>query len=345
MPAAVAAAAASSPPPLLITPADADLDGASSGTLYDDEAPRRPWGKYLAFGLIVLIGVALLSWAGWLLLRTKSYEVPDLAGVDEAVARNEIDGNGWTIEVERERSDEVPEIDHVIRTVPGPGVMLDEGETILLVVSDGFEFRTLPDLVGEPVDDAIATLTDLRLVPLEQEGEFSEDIAEGSVVRWEVQDDPDLAAGAQVLPDTVVELVPSLGPEPRPAPDLSGLTVAEATAALEELQLVVEQGEDVFSDDVEIGLVVNQAPSPTTPVERGGTVTIRLSKGPDLIALPDLSGLGFADAEAALTNAGFTLSSVLGTSQGTFVSASVAGEPAAAGDRFERGTGVDLVFL
>jgi serine/threonine-protein kinase len=86
-------------------------------------------------------------------------------------------------------------------------------------------------------------------------------------------------------------------------------------------------------------------PSPTTAVERGGTVTFRLSKGPDLVTMPDLTGLGFAEADAALTEAGFTLSTVLGSSQGTFVSVSVDGEAASAGDRFERGTGVDLVFL
>jgi serine/threonine-protein kinase len=331
---------------LFIQPDAAAVEPAgSSGTLYDEDAPRRPWGKYLAFALVVLIGIALLSWAGWLLLRTKSYEVPDLTGIDEAVARNEISDNGWTIEIERERSDDVPEIDHVIRTVPVPGEMLDEGATFVMVVSDGFEFRTLPDVVGEPLDEARATLADLLLVPLDQEGEFSEDVAEGSVVRWQVQDDASLAAGAQVLPDTVVELVPSLGPEPRPAPDLANLTAAEATAALEELQLVGEQGEDVFSDDIEVGRVVSQVPSPTTAVERGGTVTFRLSKGPDLVTMPDLTGLGFAEADAALTEAGFTLSTVLGSSQGTFVSVSVDGEAVAAGDRFERGTGVDLVFL
>jgi eukaryotic-like serine/threonine-protein kinase len=346
MPMAMTAAdSGSGPVPLLIKPVDhADLD-STSGTPYDEDAPRRPWGKYLAFGLVVLIGVALLSWAGWLLLRTKSYEVPDLVGIDEAVARNEISGNGWTIEIERVRSDEVPEVDHVVRTLPGPGEMLDEGATIVLVLSDGFEFRTLPELVGEPLDEARTTLTDLRLVPLDAEAEFSEDIAEGSVVRWEVQDDAALSAGAQVLPDTVIVLVASLGPEPRPAPDLTDLTAAEADAALEELQLVAELGDDVFSDDVETGRVVTQVPSAGTPVERGGTVTFRLSKGPDIIAMPDLTGLGFAEADAALTDAGFTLASVLGSVQGTFVSVTVDGEPAAPGDTFVRGTGVDLIFL
>ena len=320
------------------------VDPTPSGILYDDQA-KRPWGKYVLLGLIALIGVALLSYAGWLLLRTKSFEVPDLTGVDEPVALNEISGNGWVVETERERSDDVPEIDHVVRTVPAAGEKLDEGETFLIVVSDGFELRTLPELTGMTLVDAQQTLTDLRLVPIEAPAEFSEDVAVGTVVRWEAQRGAALVAGAQVLPDTAIVITASLGPEPRPAPSLANLTAAEATAALDTLQLLGAQGEDVFSNDVEVGRVVAQDPSPDTAVQRGGTVTFQLSKGPDLVAFPDLTGLAYPAAQAALAEAGLTVDGLLGTTEGTFVSASVDGEPVAAGATFPRDTGVDLIFL
>ena len=320
------------------------VDPTPSGILYDDQA-KRPWGKYVLLGLIALIGVALLSYAGWLLLRTKSFEVPDLTGVDEAVALNEISGNGWVIETERERSDDVPEIDHVVRTVPTAGEKLDEGETFLIVVSDGFELRTLPELTGMTLVDAQQTLTDLRLVPIEAPAEFSEDVAVGAVIRWEAQRGAALVAGAQVLPDTAIVITASLGPEPRPAPNLANLTAAEATAALDTLQLLGAQGEDVFSNDVEVGRVVAQDPPPDTAVQRGGTVTFQLSKGPDLVAFPDLTGLAYPAAEAALADAGLTVDGLLGTTEGTFVSATVDGEPAVAGATFPRDTGVDLIFL
>ncbi len=342
--AAVAASAAAAPTtqnPMAAPP----VDPTPSGILYDEEQPRRPWGKYLLLGLIALVGVALLSYAGWLLLRTKSYEVPDLTGVDEAVARNEVSGNGWVIETERERSDEVPEIDHVVRTVPVAGEMLDEGETFVIVVSDGYELRTLPELAGMALTEAVDTLDELRLVSIEAPAEFSEEVPAGSIIRWQVQGDAALTAGAQVLPDTTIVLTASLGPEPRPAPDLTNLTAAEATAALDALQLVTAQGEDVFSNDIEAGRVVTQTPPPTTPVERGGTVTIQLSKGPDLVAFPDLTGLSYPDAQTALADAGYTVGSLLGTTEGTFVSASVGGEEIQPGATFVRGTAVDLIFL
>ena len=343
-PESAAAAVSEGPAPTAEMPV-APIDPTPSGILYDEEQPKRPWGKYLVFGLIALIGIGLLSYAGWMLLRTKSYEVPDLTGVEEAVALNEIAGNGWVVETERERSDEVPEIDHVVRTVPVAGEMLDEGETFVIVVSDGFELRTLPELTGMPVTDAVATLTELRLVPSEAPGEFSEDVPAGSVIRWQVQGNAALTVGAQVLPDTVIVITPSLGPEPRPAPELVNLTAAEATAALDALQLVTAQGEDVFSNDIEVGRVVVQAPAPGTPVERGGTVTIQLSKGPDLVIFPDLTGLTYPAAQTALADAGYAVNSLLGTTEGIFVSASVAGEEIQAGATFPRDTGVDLIFL
>ncbi len=332
-------------PATMVAAATAPVDPTPSGILYDEEEPKRPWGKYLLFGTIALVGLALLSYAGWLLLRTESFEVPDLTGVDEAVARNEVAGNGWVIETERERSDAVPEIDHVVRTVPVAGEMLDEGDTFVIVVSDGFELRTLPELAGMTLVDAQQTLTELRLVPIEAPAEFSEEVPAGTVIRWQVQDDAALAAGAQVLPETAIVITASLGPEPRPAPNLSNLTAGEATAALDALQLVTAQGEDVFSNDVEVGRVVSQSPPPETPVERGGTVTFQLSKGPDLVALPDLTGLTYPASEAALVEAGFTVNSLLGTTEGIFVSISVSGEEAPPGATFPRGTGVDMIFL
>ncbi len=318
---------------------------APSGTIYDDEKQSRPWGKYIAIGLLVVAGIAALSVAGFLLLRTKSYEVPDLVGVEQAVALNEVSGNDWVIETNRERSDEVPEVDHVVRTIPAAGEMLDEGATLVVYVSDGPELRTIPELAGMTLADAQAALTDLRLVLVELTPEFSEDVAPGSIISWQVQENPSLVAGAQVLPDTVIEVTVSLGPAPRPAPDLTNLTLDEATAALGGVQLVLARGEDEFSSTIEVGRVVSQDPPPTTPVERGGTVTVRISKGPDLVAFPDLTGQTYPQAQETLAAAGYTVNSLLGTTEGTFVSASIDGAEVQAGATFPRGTGVDLIFL
>ena len=78
------------------------------------------------------------------------YAVPDLVGVEEPVARNQITGNGWEVSVQHERSDVEPRPGHVIRTAPAAGEELTEGEPFLLIVSDGPLFRELPELTGRP---------------------------------------------------------------------------------------------------------------------------------------------------------------------------------------------------
>ena len=165
------------------------------------------------------------------------------------------------------------------------------------------------------------------------------------MISWTVQDDATLVAGDEVLPDTVIVLVLSQGPAPRPRPNLANLTLEEATAATAAVQLLVVEGEQLFSNDVEAGRVVTQTPAVDTPVERGGTVTVQLSKGPDVVPFPDLTGQTYAEAQTTLAGAGYAINSLLGTTEGTFVSASIDGEPIEPGTTFLRGTAVDLVFL
>ena len=80
-------------------------------------------------------------------------------------------------------------------------------------------------------------------------------------------------------------------------------------------------------------------------IERGATVTIVPSKGVDLVVMPDLTGMLLPQAQATLNAAGLNVGSLLGVTTGTFVSGSVAGEDAAPGNQYRRGTAVDLVLL
>ena len=98
-------------------------------------------------------------------------------------------------------------------------MILDEGEVFVMYVSDGPELRTLPELDGLPLEEALSMLTDLRLNAVEGPPEFSETVPAGHIIKWSVRDDASLTAGAQVLPETTIVLTVSEGPEPRAAPD------------------------------------------------------------------------------------------------------------------------------
>jgi eukaryotic-like serine/threonine-protein kinase len=274
--------------------------------------------------------------------------VPALSGVDESAALNQILDNDWEISTERERSDTFPEVDMVIRTVPAAGVELEEGEPFVMVLSDGPEFRQLPELDGLPIEAATAALNGLSLVGVEAaERVFSEDLPIGAVISWSVlgNGNGELRAGADVLPGVTIEMVLSGGPAPRTVPSLLGLTFEDASAALTAQQLGVVRGEDVFSDDVPAGQIIGQVPTAGEMLERDAAVSLQVSKGPDVVPFPTLDGLSYADAQVALAGSGLSIASLLGTSEGVFVQASVDGQIIEPGTALRRGQAVDVIFL
>jgi len=317
----------------------------SGSILYDDERRPRRAGKVLLLVLVVLVGIAAIGYAAYLLVRTKSYEVPDLVGVSESVARNQVAGNGWDIVTEHERSDVQRGIGDVIRTDPVAGAVLDEGATITFVISDGPKLRSLPGLRGIPLADAQARLEGLELDWIVRAAQFDEEIPADSVISWRVQNDASLRAGGKVLPGTVVVLTPSMGPEPRTVPSLVNMTFDQASTELAARRLRIERTDDVFSDQYEPGRIVSQTPAAESLVERESTVTVTVSKGPDVVAFPDVVGKRYTEAQALLADSGFTIGAVLGTTEGTVQSVSIDGEPVAPGDILRRGTAVDMISL
>jgi beta-lactam-binding protein with PASTA domain len=159
---------------------------------------------------------------------------------------------------------------------------------------------TVPDITGMMLEDAEIVLTDAGLEVGRVTEEATEDVEAGSVIS---QTPP---AGDTVAEGSRVDLVVARAIEGVEVPDVVGLSLDDATATLEDAGLTV-RSEDVFSDDVETGLVTAQSPQPGTRVESGAEVALSVSKGPEPAAnvtVPDLSGMTRADAEAALDTAG-----------------------------------------
>jgi beta-lactam-binding protein with PASTA domain/serine/threonine protein kinase len=331
------------------TDTDTDTDTyIDEPVITDERRPRRRFPSRVVVPIVVSIVVVLalgaLGVVAWRLFSTPSYEVPDLVGLDEAAALEQIEGNDWVVTVTSERNDDEPDAGQVIRTVPAAGAELAEDEPFLLVVSEGPTLRVLPDVTGLPLAEAQTRLVELGLVTAVSE-QHDEVVPAGTVVSWTVTDAPGVAAGAEVLPGTEVAVVTSLGPAPRTVPDLTGLTLADAQAAVAPLVLGLTEGEQLFSDTVPAGHVISQTPAPGEQVPRETTITVQLSRGPDVVTIPDLTGLACTDAGAALQAAGFAWTLAFGASDGIFQSATVGGQPAGAGGVYPRGTQVDVTCL
>lgn len=79
-------------------------------------------------------------------------------------------------------------------------------------------------------------------------------------------------------------------------PDLVGLSEQAAVAHLQRLGLRVAYTDPAHSDEIPAGHVLAQDPAGDERVRRGGTVTLTLSLGPEVLVVPDIVG---ATAEVA----------------------------------------------
>ncbi|MDI6907885.1 MAG: PASTA domain-containing protein [Thermoanaerobacterales bacterium] len=87
-------------------------------------------------------------------------------------------------------------------------------------------------------------------------------------------------------------------------PNVIGRTAGEARQALESRHLRVDISE-AFDPAVPKGRVISQDVSPHTKVKQGRTIFLTVSKGPELVRLPDVTGRPLGDAQLLLGNAGF----------------------------------------
>lgn len=92
--------------------------------------------------------------------------------------------------------------------------------------------------------------------------------------------------------------------------DLRGMTLEEAEEELKDkgLDIKLKEGETISSDEYDEGDIAEQSIDEGDEVAAGETVTVRISSGPGDIDIPDVSGYKRSEAEQALKDAGFKVS-------------------------------------
>jgi beta-lactam-binding protein with PASTA domain len=160
----------------------------------------------------------------------------------------------------------------------------------------------VPDVVGEPASQATGRLRDAHLRARTRFVTSSQ--AAGTVV------DQAPSAGARLASGGVVTLDVA---KARPAvtvrvPRLVGMTIADAKQALRSAALSSSVTTVASSEPAET--VVGQSPTAGAKVRRGSVVSLRVSAGPNLVTVPDVTGLDEGDARAALQGDGFQVAVV-----------------------------------
>lgn len=164
------------------------------------------------------------------------------------------------------------------------------------------EMVNVPDVSNKPIAEARSELQAAGFTIGTETEVYNPDVEAGNVVST------DPAAGVQAAKGSSVNITISKGTEQVIVPDLRGMSADEAQRVLASYGLNGQQGDTVFSDDVEENRVAQQDIAAGTTAYKGDTITFHLSKGPETASVPNVQGLDFETARDRLEAAGFTVS-------------------------------------
>lgn len=256
-------------------------------------APRRGVVAIVVAALLVLgVGVGV-----WYINSGQFTRVPSLLGQSEQTAKKRLGDAGLDASVEKDFSDTFGR-GTVMRTDPEPRERIRGNGSVTLVISRGPEIVRVPDLAGESLADAKDALRKVGLAPGVVAHSFDEETDQGDIIRSQPK------AGTELRPDAGVALVVSKG-RPVHMPEVTGQSEEEATASLEDAGLDVKIAAERVNSPEEEGAVAKQSAREGSRLARGDTVTLTISKGPRMIAVPDVTGKSIDAARIELTAAGF----------------------------------------
>lgn len=270
--------------------------------------PREPGRARRSFAVrgrrgaaAVLVAVLLVLGLGagvWYINSGQFTRVPSLLGQTQSAAERRLSDEGLDLKgVDRAYSDTV-ERGTVISSDPGSGERIRGNDAVRLVISRGPEIVKVPDVEGLALANARRELKKTGLAPGMVTREFSEETDRGEVIRT------DPRVGTERHPDSAVALVVSKG-SPVDVPDVTGLSVEDARAALDEAGLRTEVLAERVDSPEAAGEIARQSPGSGAEAAEGDTVELTVSKGPRMLQVPDVTGKDVDEARSTLEDAGF----------------------------------------
>jgi serine/threonine-protein kinase len=187
----------------------------------------------------------------------------------------------------------------VLTQIPESGT-IREGSDVTVVLSLGPPLVQIPDLTGMSVDEATAALAGAGLKVGRVTTPFNDLVDKGKLISWS-------PTGIPLPKGSTVDLSVSGGKEQVPVPDVvhSANGFADAQAQLVAVGLGATEQDD-FSDTVAQGKIIGTDPPAGTLITKGTPIVVRVSKGPNVVTIPNLRGRSPAAAQATLQAYGLT---------------------------------------
>ncbi|PKQ14850.1 MAG: hypothetical protein CVT68_09730 [Actinobacteria bacterium HGW-Actinobacteria-8] len=168
-------------------------------------------------------------------------------------------------------------------------------------------YTTVPPVAGETTEDARAILqsADLGVIVLT---DFSDDVPEGLVIGT------DPGAQEQIGKGDTVKLIVSKGQRMETVPAVIGVLEVDAIDLLGQSGFEVGNKDSVYSDTAPEGEVISTSPAADESVPWNTPIDLVVSKGPQPIVVPDVTGLAEDRARTLLSSFAMVVSVEYGRS-------------------------------
>ena len=242
---------------------------------------KEDGGLKVVFLAILLAFIVVSSMAlGFFKLKdffiTPEVPVPDLIGMQEEVAKKEIEDLGLNFKVGKRVHDSEFKEGEIVFQKTEPGEKVKKGYTIEVTVSKGSNLVKVPNLINKNISEIDEILRDTNLSEV-VDYKYSDTVEANRII------DQSPEPYSEVEEGTKISLIVSQGPEKKlvVVPKLVGQKEKDAENALIVSQLVRGRKKKEPSNEYPEGYVIWQSIEPGTQIESNTEVDIYVSSGPE----------------------------------------------------------------
>ena len=200
--------------------------------------------------------------------------IPDVRGMSETEAQNELEEAGFKVTSSFQYDDSV-ESGKVISTTPEAGTKAEKGSTVTMLVSQGSDKKTVPDVRGMADATAQSTIKSYGFNVGTVTYDYSDSVEKGMVISQTVEPGTKASAG------TSISITVSNGPKPEEKIEIQNF-VGQPVSALK--SWAVSNGININetkrgpSNTYPEGYITSMTPSSGT-ISKGGTISYEVSSG------------------------------------------------------------------
>lgn len=268
----------------------------------------------LATGNISFTRKSIDSGEGVLTLSENESYVPDVSGMSYEDAEKLLKEKNLDVVIHGMNYSEGIEKNKILSQTPQGGEKIAAKETVYVVMSGGKEEVMMPELSGMACEDAVSLLSAQGLV-LKKNGvteEYSDFVGKGRVIQQNIAAEERIGVGTEI---TLTVSLGSLSEETAvlEVPDLAGLTREEALERLKQLKgergftFALGDVKQEYSTEVEKDKIMSQSPEAGSQIRTNEMITIVVSKGAELMEVPNVLYEAKETAVKLLEEAGFVV--------------------------------------